>query len=307
MNCEKEVPIDLEDGEVLTVVNGLFEVGEGWQIHLSKANHILDDSYNYSNISNAKVSIQDQNNFTSINHMGDGHYANSLAKSQASLEYELNIEINEQTISGRAIVPEPIRIKSIDTSTVYFETDFTYGDTEWKQVEIKFIDPPEHNYYNLTFYRLEWQKSYQNVDGASVLVDSFLVMREQTQLHINDADIEESSFEVLEDDQLNFYGTFLGVDFSDQNFNGREVSIEVNFDPYTFTKMANSNYLANDYFYVKLSTLSEDWFVYHQSLDAFQSTRDNPLAQPVQIHSNIQNGIGIFAGSSSHFDSLEIK
>ena len=51
---------------------------------------------------------------------------------------------------------------------------------------------------------------------------------------------------------------------------------------------------------VTLRTLSEDYYNYKITGSLQQNTSDNPFAQPVNVHDNIDDGFGIFAGYSEH-------
>ncbi len=50
---------------------------------------------------------------------------------------------------------------------------------------------------------------------------------------------------------------------------------------------------------VCLSNLTEPSYLFYKSYNIYNNVMGNPFAQPVQVYSNITNGFGIFAGSSS--------
>jgi hypothetical protein len=58
---------------------------------------------------------------------------------------------------------------------------------------------------------------------------------------------------------------------------------------------------------VTLSTLSEDYVRYQQTLALQDVTGDNPFAEPVRIHSNVEGGLGAFAGYTSSTVTLEVE
>jgi hypothetical protein len=53
--------------------------------------------------------------------------------------------------------------------------------------------------------------------------------------------------------------------------------------------------------YIHLHTLSEDYYKYLYSIN---HKPDNAFVDPVSIHSNIENGIGIFAAYNEVVDSV---
>jgi hypothetical protein len=50
----------------------------------------------------------------------------------------------------------------------------------------------------------------------------------------------------------------------------------------------------NDQTVFLIHHLSKDYYLYHKSLEKFEG--DNPFAEPVLVYSNINNGLGVFAG-----------
>ena len=48
----------------------------------------------------------------------------------------------------------------------------------------------------------------------------------------------------------------------------------------------------------KLKKVDEATFFYERSLDQYQNANGNPFTQPVSVYSNVQNGLGVVAGTS---------
>ena len=84
-----------------------------------------------------------------------------------------------------------------------------------------------------------------------------------------------------------------GVLISDAVFDGTTKTISVELDQIYFD--------TGKTMIVILSTLSEDFYRYKKTFRAQQVNGDNPFAQPAQIYTNVQNGLGIFAGYSNDF------
>lgn len=55
---------------------------------------------------------------------------------------------------------------------------------------------------------------------------------------------------------------------------------------------------------VRLASISKDWYLFQKTLFAFRENKDNPFAEPVVIHGNVEGGSGIFLLSIT--DEFEI-
>ncbi|MBK7028756.1 MAG: DUF4249 family protein [Bacteroidales bacterium] len=84
--------------------------------------------------------------------------------------------------------------------------------------------------------------------------------------------------------------------FSDQYVNGQEFSIEL---PITY-----SGDTPGVDIFVELSTLSKDYFLFRKSLIKYNESQNNPFSEPIKIYTNIENGYGIFAGSTLLFKRI---
>ncbi|PHN01285.1 DUF4249 domain-containing protein [Flavilitoribacter nigricans] len=76
--------------------------------------------------------------------------------------------------------------------------------------------------------------------------------------------------------------------FSDAAFDGQKVRISV----YSY------DHLGEFSGQLRLYHLSRDVYLYHRSLDLYEEAIDNPFAEPVNVHRNIENGYGLFGVSS---------
>jgi hypothetical protein len=76
---------------------------------------------------------------------------------------------------------------------------------------------------------------------------------------------------------------------TDRVFDGKEKMISFTF--YSFT---NGN--IGDTLFVKVMQTDSHFYHFHSSLDSYNSSDGNPFAEPTPIYSNIQDGLGCFAG-----------
>lgn len=82
-----------------------------------------------------------------------------------------------------------------------------------------------------------------------------------------------------------------GLLLNDNSFNGKKFELSLGF-------FLDENYLFEKdeiaYLEVELSNISQDHYLYLRSLDASRNADGNPFAEPVIVHNNVENGVGIF-------------
>ena len=149
------------------------------------------------------------------------------------------------------------------------------------EATITFQDPPNiSNYYMLEvfvtgMYYDEWEQ------------DS-IEIREPLQISCDDINVETVN-------RFNFGGfenTYLYLMLKDQNFDGENYSL-------TFSVINYAELKEMDLFgEIRLVNTSEEYFNYLKSFNMYQRTINNPFATPVQVYSNVNNGMGIFAGGT---------
>jgi len=93
-----------------------------------------------------------------------------------------------------------------------------------------------------------------------------------------------------EEDGTEFF--FTDAFFTDDAFSGESISLELSAS-YPSSPTA-----------IQYVSCTEEYYLYKLTLQNFYENNGNPFAQPVQIYSNIEGGLGIFAGYS--FDQVNI-
>ena len=133
------------------------------------------------------------------------------------------------------------------------------------EVTINFTDPPEPDNY----YQLI-VTSQENLDANSFYMD------------------------YVSDDPV--FGKDEGTVFSDDLFNSKDYSLKIRLPRHL---------VLGKIFWVNFITASKDYYTYFKSYRQFQDTYENPLAEPVFVYSNIENGLGIFAGLTPEKQSVD--
>lgn len=222
-------------------------------------------------------------------------YVSEVNRPVTGSTYTIEVEVPGLTkASGEAMLPEPVPIISIDTASVIRE----WGARQL-EVKIKFRDPASaENLYRLTSQGVSGYYYGQKEEPYTPILPVI----------VSDEDL---SYGVLgeplitpqqEDDIFGMYLYNTYSLFTDELISGKEYNLTMRI-----------NYMApdTDYYefahaYFMLHSLSRDLYLYLQSLTAQDQTRDNFLAEPVPVFTNITNGLGVVGAMSTARDSLKI-
>ncbi len=281
-SCEKVLDINIPVKEGRIVVNSVLNPDSNIQVNVSKSLHILDNM-EVKWMDNAKVSISgldgDPGAFI---YQGNGTYE-LAAQPAPGKEYTIKVAVDGlETATAKQRVPAPVLIHSIDTLEYLHEGENRYRFT------VTFKDPPSvANYYkvnlvaNRVFYG-EWNEEKGEPE----------IYHEQDNIFI------ESDDPVAQGIDTWFHQD--GMVFSDDIFNGKTYQFTFNTGSWSlFNYGIDSNLV-----HVQFSTLSEDYFLYLTSFNKYMEAKDNPLAEPVSVYNNIENGYGILGGYSRDEDTL---
>ncbi len=186
---------------------------------------------------------------------------------------------------------------------------YTYDPNTGKRQETKIIkttyskgfyfdlpvhdDTQQRNFYLLSITAVE----YRDIDGVRTPVVVF------RRFETDDPNFKEASFGIP------FLGESGNLDYfvlSDMQFKGAtypfsfytkvEYRSETQQDGRLFVREGD---LPEDMeVIVHVAQLTEGAYYFLRSMNALNSSKDNPLAEPVRVHTNIKGGLGIFAGFS---------
>lgn len=182
---------------------------------------------------------------------------------QAESVYRLEISApNFQTIQATQTMPRPI---SILAGKYTPDGTFSSEGDKVDAIEIEFQDPAaEENYY------------------------AFSGIQSIAYFNGQDTTYYDSGIYLESNDPLINFGTGQLLLLSDAAFNGN-----------TYKASLYSYYeLTEGVIKIQLLSLSRDAYLYHRSLSNYYDAVDNPFAEPVNVHQNIEDGYGIFGLAS---------
>jgi len=278
-NCTKEIEFDAQDIAPRIVVNSLFTNDSLWTANISRSVGVLETT-SYTSIDDADVSIFDGNGVqvTTLTNQGDGLYTSPTgATPQADELYTIEVNAPGYTsVNATNRIPTAIQINSIDT------VSSTNSDGEnILETTINFQDPPA----NENYYMVE-------VLVKGTWIDEFegdtIEFREPLRISCNDINVET----INRFSSGGFENTYLYLMLKDENFDGEDYALT--FSVINYAELKDLELFGE----IRLVNTSEAYFNYLKSFNMYQSASGNPFATPVQVYSNVENGMGIFAGGT---------
>ena len=288
--CEEVVVPNLPTHEQSLVVQSTFTNGQPIQVFISQSEDILDTTDFFVAIGNADVDIfQDEIFIETLQFVSEplsqGYfYSSSKFIPQIGIEYTIRVSVpGLGTARAKNGIPAPVpliftNIKDIRLDSLPIQGIIIYTFT----IDLRFIDEPEvRNYYHLNFYQL---KTIAEGDMEEQLVKEPRIVDSAT--------------------NNNFFRPYYrgGVLISDEESDGNTYDYSV-----TFSTPIKSEKEILGQFIIELATVSPEYYHYYSSLNNRNDSSGEPFEEPVIIFNNIERGYGIFAGFSTHADTLSIN
>lgn len=284
-SCVKEIEFKSNEIEPKIVVNSLFTPDSMWRIHVSQSKSISSTS-NMTFLSNASVKLFDQSQqlIATLQHAGQGYYTASGVTPGENQAYSIEVSAPGYTsVTATNHTTSSIPLIHVDTAT---STD-SEGNQQM-EVTVQFSDPAGiSNYYLLEL--IGKYKQFNAETGDSVFVEEPLM------LHCLDPNVEQTN-------TLDFQektGLFNYLMIHDDFFDGSQYGLKFRLNDWPSLKHFDLQCE------LRFIHASEAYYLYRKSYAAYLKVVGNPFAQPVQVYSNINNGIGIFAGATPTFWTIQ--
>ncbi len=288
--CEKTIYIDIDDKGRKVVVNSIFDADSLLNISLFESKYILDDSWEYSMVRDASISLlENQTEIETIagSETGQYHFSSSLKVDQV-----YSVVVNSEslgTATAKSYLPVKTKIDKTEFQLkVSGEPGYQYIENVKFKIEFTDIENVNNFYQIRVFAMLEdpiYDPDTWEVIGSKFVKKYFWISSE-------DPSVPESSYEISN----------LGLIINDDLFDGQQHSIS--FETDNFISYYESESI---FYYVELNSLSSDLYNYYRSYNQYVETNGSPFTEPVKVYTNIENGFGIFGGYSVAIDSVEIE
>lgn len=282
-SCSEKIELDIPDSEPQIVVFSLMKPDSLINVRLSMTLPMLSIEP-FAIVTNAEVQLLANGIFIeNLQLIGDSIYKSSIP-AQAEVNYEIYIDVpGFEQIHASATIPELV---NITTGIIEPDVNYNHQMAHYEsEVEISFYDPPNiDNYYQVSFY--SHSTSYYN---------EVWFMHSKDPIIINEGDLQ-------------FYtgiSSIKSLVFSDKLLNEQT---DVRFLIYLFFRDSVDPF-------VIFRSINRDYYKFHKSqirqafnlnIGRFDAINMFLVNNPNDLYSNIENGIGIFAGySETHFE-LEV-
>jgi len=269
-SCERYIEVELPAHVPRFIINAQLEPGMPIMVFVTQSRGILQES-NFSPVRDATVEIIEDGEisyFLEFRGVEQAYwtvngYVSDELEIQPGKTYEVIVSGRMETARSKVTIPHPVEIKSV-------EIQHTAGNMA--EISVLFDDPQERNFYEFSVT----YSGFRVFEGWSGTTDTIPINGEVSLTPLNPAYQTDywSRGKVLLDDAL---------------FNGREAKLQ-------FSGAFNTR--AELDVKVMMRNVTEDYYRYNTTLNLQQQVSGDPLAQPVQVFSNIENGRGIFMAST---------
>jgi len=289
--CTKELPFpDVKDAPLM-VVNSLFSPDEELLVHVSESCHIKSRDCTGSNITEAEVYLLSPQGerLVDLEHQGQGIFQNTNFQIQPDTEYRLEVKSTDGKLAD---VSSKRKVPSVPTAKVVNVEEGTIaGELLWIfHLEIN-DNATEENYYLLegTFDIIGGRHD----DGESE-INGYI---EPHFGHYSD-DPNSENKEIASGLDFTTY-PLRSVYLTDKNFNGENYKTSIGIRDWD---LPSNGVIADIY----IKSVSKEMYDYHKTLDLHRINGEDIFSEPQQIFSNIEQGLGIFAGFSQKHISMEL-
>ena len=151
------------------------------------------------------------------------------------------------------------------------------------RVRLTLDDAPGPDYYGLMVVQALWRERRSTGEREPLPPSLFTFLSSEPVLG-------EGELDFLDTDQSRYRHAF----FTDGLFDGTTYTLD--FDLVYGAPDPEAEVVVRRAFAVVVLTVSEDFYRYWQTSDRQERTNENPFAEPLRVHSNLEGGFGIFAG-----------
>lgn len=272
ISCEKELDSNFINNKEI-VIHGFINPDSIVKINVSFTypENINTPDTNDIFINDAICLLYENNTFIdTLNYTKNGFYICNNFKPTTNNAYKLTVKVKGfKEINATTTIPEKVKF-SINLEKIY---TYVYKGN------ITFKDPPGNTYFLFNILTKDTIRySFEDV-GHIEYSDGF-------QYYFINPDMGKS----IEGQNFRNQNTFSDEKFKDKTYNLNIQRIESGF--------------SNGYIYFWLTTLNKDLYLNLKSKKKYYDIKDDIFAEPVNLYSNINGGLGIFAGYNRTEDSL---
>ena len=297
-SCEKIIEFNGDITDPYIVVISKPEADSTWMLRVSQSRFFLSNA-DVPSIDNAQVIVSVNGNETTATSEGSGMYNTGIVPQPGDSLSIRVIAPNRGEVTAGCRIPQRPNISdfTVEYDTTMYENHWTdiydsvrvnrYVEGDIK-LHFKLHDPAnERNFYMVRLATYQWGEwIYRWIE-----IDDDILF---------DIDATNEVFDLYDDEDNN--GTV--VSFSDERINGQTHPITISL--YVGYVSPNTYFDTPDQeleFYptrIEVYAISRDQYLYNKTLNAANNYDGfmQIISEPVQVHTNINGGIGILGASS---------
>lgn len=310
-SCLTEIEFDSKTLEPKLVINSINMVDSVFKVEVTSSKLIPGPDTSYiRGISDARVVLKADNQEAEelvlsnsiTGAQGYSVYKSVTTKVEAGKQYSIEVSHPDyKTVSCTVEIPQRIEVLRFDTVTV----PATSSDESSKiKVTIRFTDPTGvKNFYRLNVFKKRGYYYERTVyDQNGMPTDSIIPCVYIDNEQLSNIESDDPVFNQHQDMYSELFGSS-GNDynlFTDDLIDGKTYELSFYIDSYIVNQMKETDYEHGGFFRlnIELYTLSEEAYWYIKSVGESSDYMSFILSEPVQVYSNIENGLGIFGGCS---------
>ena len=291
IGCTQDSDIEIPDSEKRLVVHSVLHPDTTVQVSLTST-RVVASKEEIEDVKDANVELYE-----------DGDLVGSLVLTPPNAdrgEQKHKYILDYQPIPGREYMlkAEKSGLKSVQASTIVPQKkgeitkvelvgEFEYG---LKNIKVTISDTDsEANFYHLVMYTSSKTTEIHGTDTITYGQPEYTTYYELKNTSFGDGLAEDNryGFELWSNDG--------GYVFDDELFNNGTIVYNTNiYLPY-WDWSDQPNIIQESKVRIELRTVNEEFFKYQRSLSLQRNAKDNPLAEPVFLYNNIENGFGNFS------------
>lgn len=283
-SCTKDLAEDQSDFDARIVLNSVFMPGEVMTVDLSSSRDIFDPNSKIAAITTASVEVTD--NTSGMTHtlysIGRGKYESETFRPEYGGSYTVHVSADGfKSVQATSEIPYPAFVKEPDA----YQGDFDDEGLRELFVDLEFYSESEEVQYYVWEIVKEGEKGSLDFNYTDILENPVLLFSDDSN---TESVLADESFQTR---------VFLTND--GMNAGPIQTSFVTMTEPATAFQFGDEvDPDADVLIRVRVMTVSKDLYEYYKSMEVYRlrGTINSSITQPVDIHSNVENGLGIFAG-----------
>jgi hypothetical protein len=191
----------------------------------------------------------------------------------ANTNYQVDVVSEKGNVSATTSIPDTTENVTIESAkAINMILDSFYGSEQVYKVSVSFIDPPADSYYLMRVKAFDTTNNHHYFPGSMFYFD---------------VDYMSTSSEIGSEA---FIYTYPYLRLPDDDLTTGKNTFTFGFRP--------NNYNNSNEYYLEFYALNEDFYSYITSLELYETVQYDFFAEPMNVFSNIDGGLGVFAGAS---------